>query len=705
MKKKLLHSETTFLHLFQFRYLHGVLCFLLVSTSFVMEAQVYSGTGGSIQDNGQFNYFNLSVSGLSPNNLDGTFGLEEVCIDLNHPVTQELYIYLQSPSGIMVELTAGSSSNGSNFTGTCFNNSASASVTLGTAPFSGTFRPVGYLGRVNNGQAGNGTWSLIVHDYLAFVNAGTVNSWSLKFGNNPAAAVSFSSSNLPLVTINTSGTAISDSKILVDMGITDNGVLQRNQVSDAWNNFNGKASIHERGHTSRSLEKKSYSLELRDPANADLSVSLLSMPSESDWDLIAPYQDKSLIRMPLTYDLFRKMGHYSSRNKTVELILNNEYQGVYSLVEKPKRDKNRVDISKLSATDNSFPAITGGYILKIDRSDAAGWYSLLQGNCPTNTHFYYQYVYPKDSDITVPQKNYIKTVLDSFETVMNSSYYSDPIKGYEKYIDVQSFIDFFIINELSKNVDAYRLSTFLYKDNVTKGGKIHMGPLWDYDIAWHNCDYGNAFSPMGWQYQIQDTTSPSPTWWGRLMADNNFVNKLYCRWQTLRQTTLNTNNLYTYIDSSVTALTESEPRNFTEWPVLGAYIFPNPQSQVGATYSSEVNDLKSWIWDRTAWMDANIIGSCQNIGISEKALTPIGIQTFPNPFRNNLTVTYNVPETANVKLEIVNVLGEQVQLLIDQTKNTGSYVESINTQQLSAGTYFLKLSVNEAVNYHKLLKL
>src|ERR1035437_3128559 len=352
------------------------------------------------------------------------------------------------------------------------------------------------------------------------------------------------------------------------------------------------------------------------------------MPRENDWILLAPYQDKSLMRIPITFDLYRRMGHYASRFKNVEMILNNEYQGVYALAEKLKRDSSRINVSKLTTTDNSFPNITGGYILEIDRSDAAGWPSLLSGDTPANTHFYYQYVYPKDSDITVPQQAYIKSYVDSFETAMASPTFANMITGYPNFIHVGSFIDFFIMNELSKNVDAYRLSTYMYKDNITKGGKLHIGPVWDYDIAWHNCDYNNAFDPTGWQYQLTDTVFPTPSWWKRFMQDTTFVNALYCRWNFLRQNILSIGSLYNYIDSSATALHESQQRNFIQWPVLGAHIYPNPQNQSGANYQGEVNDLKTWIVNRIGWMDGAIAGHCLT-GIEENNID-YNVTVYPN---------------------------------------------------------------------------
>lgn len=668
---------------------------ILFIISCCANSQVFTGSGGPIQNMGQETYFNLSVLGLSQAQLDNTFGVEEVCIQIIHPAVEELSVFLQSPSGTKVELTDGHSCKGANYTSTCLNASAATSITLATAPYAGTYKPTGFFGRFHNGQAGNGTWKLIIKDYLAFVNSGNLINWSIKFGTAPVPSMSFTSSDLPIVVINTNTQSISDFKILADMGIIYNGVGVRNYMTDPLNNYNGKARIRLRGHSSKNFAKKPYAVETSDAAGIDLPVSLLGMPEESEWALLAMYQDKSLLRIPLTYELSRQMGHYAARSKYVELVINNEYQGVYALVEKIKRDSCRVDISKLTPLENTSPGITGGYIFKIDRADEPGWTSLLAGDASNNAHFFYQYVYPSDSDITVPQKDYIKSFVDSFETTMSAPYFANPWIGYQKYIAGASFIDYFIINELSKNVDAYRLSTYLYKNNISKGGKLHIGPVWDYDLAWHNCNYGNTFDPNGWQYQVADLTYPTPVWWKQFMTDTTFTNSLYCRWTQLRQGALSDANIYSLVDGYALALNESQQRNFTQWPILGAYISPNPQNQAGATYQSEVNDLKTWLGSRLGWLDWAIQGHCPIIGIEENSFDKI-VSVYPNPsnglFNVQCLMANGDPLVMNdeaLTISIYNVLGENVftSLLNDQTLaiNLTSQPQGIYSWQIRSG--------------------
>lgn len=665
----------------------------------VLKAQVFSGPGGAILDNGQDTYFTQNISTLVPAQIDSTFGLEEVCINVTHPNVRELYITLKSPNGVIVELSAGSSVTGPDYLNTCFNNQSGNSITLGTSPYSGSFKPVGFLGRFNTGQNGNGNWTLIIHDGFPSSNAGVLVSWNLKFGTTPAHPVVFNSSNLPIVFINTSQ-PITEFTTSVTMGIVDNGV-NRNYITDPRNGYNGKAEIHIRGNTSKNYPKKSFAIETDDSFGNEMSVPILGMPAESDWALIASYADKTLLRNQLTYDLFRQMGHYSPRYRYVEVVIDSEYRGVYAMVEKPKRNSSRINIEKLEPTENSVPYMTGGYIIKIDRTDEPGWTSLLPGNSPAGAKFYYQYDYPKPLEITAQQKNYIQGYMNDFENLMNSATYNDPVNGYMKWIDVNSFIDLFIVNEVSKNVDGYKLSTYLVKESIIKGGKLSTGPVWDYDIAWHNCNYGYAFAADGWAYQLQTMDNPSPMWWYKFVQDPEFLNKLRCRWNELRQTILSLNYLNGYVDANANMINEAQERNFRQWPVIGAYIYPNPQTQAGANYTSETADLKSWFANRIAWLDANIGGECA-VGIKENVVFN-DLKIYPNPMQTSTTFSMKLERASDVSLCITDIAGKEVARYLNANEPMGDSKIVVARNQMSPGIYLYQLQVNNAIRSGKLV--
>jgi len=224
----------------------------------------------------------------------------------------------------------------------------------------------------------------------------------------------------------------------------------------------------------------------------------------------------------------------------------------------------------LTMADTSGDALTGGYIFKVDKqtsSSGAGWTSsFAPDTAPNGQTIYFQYDYPQDIYINQQQKNYIAAYVDSFETALAGPNFRDTSIGYHHYIDENSFIDYFLVNEMSKNVDGYRLSTFLYKDRHSKGGKITIGPVWDYDIAWGNADYYGGSVPTGWAYDFgavgYNDYWQVPFWWSRLMQDTAFQNKVRCRWEELKMTILSKQFLFNYCDSMALYLNESQARNF-----------------------------------------------------------------------------------------------------------------------------------------------
>jgi hypothetical protein len=449
--------------------------------------------------------------------------------------------------------------------------------------------------------------------------------WMLIFGilifntkDQAFPTTSFTDSNLPIIIINTGGQTIMDEpKVMVDMGVIYNGVGMTNHVTDAYNNYSGKITIEIRGSSSQSFPQKSYGFTTVLNSGQDFNTNLLGMPSEHDWILYAPYTDKTLVRNVLTYRLANEMGLYAPRTRFCELVIDNVYQGVYVLMEKIKRDDRRVNISKLTPQDITSDQLTGGYIVKIDKTTGnggAGWYSSYVS--PNNTNYpYFQYHYPESDDITPEQQHYIHTYFHHFEDTLNAPFYADPLQGYAKFINVNSFIDFLILNEISRNVDGYRLSSFFYKDRDSTGGKITAGPVWDFNLAWWNADYCEGYNTSGWAYQFPqycggDGFQP-PFWWDRLMQDDNFTNKLHCRWNYLRETILATSRLNNIVEGYADTLTSAQARHFTEWPILGTYVWPNP-APIASTFDGEITNLKQWILGRTTWLDNNIPGNCDN---------------------------------------------------------------------------------------------
>ncbi|NUM77355.1 CotH kinase family protein [candidate division KSB1 bacterium] len=520
---------------------------------------------------------------------------------------------------------------------------------------------------------------------------------------DPAALhkVNFTSSNLPIVVIDTHGQAIPDEpKIAADMGIIYNGPGVRNNLTDPFNHYNGKIAIEIRGSSSQQFPKKQYGFETKDAQGEDLDVSLLNMPEEADWILSASYSDKTLMRNVLAYKLANDMGRYASRTQFCEVVLNGDYHGVYMLMEKIKRDKNRVNISKMEPTDISGDALTGGYIIKIDKlegSDTDGWYSTFLPYPGAWQRIYYQYDTPKLEDLAPEQISYIKNFVFTFENLMTKPEYADPQNGYAQYIDIDSFVDYFILNEISRNVDGYRLSTFMHKDRDSKGGKLKMGPAWDYDLAFGNADYYNGAMLADWQvdFRVQSDGFQIPFWWQKLMQDSTFTSRVYARWRALRTNVLEISRVHAYLDSMAAYIDEAQKRNFERWPILGTYVWPN--AFIGQTYAEELNYLKEWLNLRMLWMEARIPGQPSSVD-ENNGFAPEDFmleQNYPNPFNPATTIAFYLPRSGRVSLKIIDVAGREVMTLADQFMKAGRHEATFEAQGIASGVYFYRLQMGD----------
>lgn len=658
----------------------------------ILSAQTFHGSGGNIPDDGNSIEFTIQVQNLQPPYINTTtFGLESVCINISHPWVSNLDISLIAPDGTKVLLTTGLGGDGDNYAVTCFNSNALNSIISGYAPFNGTYKPIGSLGLVNNFQNANGSWRLRILDTYAFADAGSLNNWNITFGNHPSPVFRPDSSELPIVIINSNGQHIPDEpKITAHMGIVDNGPGQINHRTDPFNAYNGFIGIELRGSSSQMFPKKPYGFETRDSSGNNLNVALLGMPSENDWMLIPNYTDKTLMRNSLTCDLARNMGYWAPRSRFCEVFVNNEYMGVYALMEKIKRDNDRVNITPLTPSDNSGDALTGGYMVKIDKMTGQGndgWTSAFPPPVNNNGQtIFFQYHYPDAQEITPQQKNYIQAYIDTFETVLSGSQFNHPVNGYYKYADLNSFVDYFIINELGKNVDGYRLSTFLYKNRNSEGGKLVMGPVWDYDLAYRNANYCGGDDHTGWAYEFGNQCGGDswqlPFWWDKLLTDTLFKNTLNCRWNALRTTLLDTTALFNYIDSVHSLINNAQTRNFQQWPILGLYIWPNPQP-IPTSYIGEIQALKKWFRNRLTWLDANMPGHCWNTAI-HSLTPPPDVIVFPNPAHNHITI--QCPPTLHPQsYEVLDMLG---RTLLQGTWPQGENLLQININNLSSNSYY-----------------
>jgi hypothetical protein len=376
--------------------------------------------------------------------------------------------------------------------------------------------------------------------------------------------------------------------------------------------FDGRAEVKRRGFSSLRYPKNSFTLKTRDDDGDKVKAEIYGLPADSDWVLYAPYVDKTMMRDVLGYELSNLMGRYAPRTRFVEAFVRrssrplsySDYQGVYVLTEKIKRSKDRVNVEKLTTNDLTEPNISGGYILKRDHGAMNGGRGGGGAPRPSNDgtgfitarglHLFY--VEPEEEELNDAQKKWVTRYFSDFERALYGGNFAHPKDGYAKYLDVDAFIDHFWLAEFTKNVDAFRYSAFLHKP---RGGKITMGPAWDWNLSFGNADYYDAYETSGWYYEnLRDTEI---SWIYRLRQDPEFMQRSIDRWAELRRGPFATDKVLARVDALRAQLQESQQRNYRKWNIINRSIRPN--YYVGPSFDAEVNWMKVWIKDRGAWLD------------------------------------------------------------------------------------------------------
>jgi len=443
-----------------------------------------------------------------------------------------------------------------------------------------------------------------------------------------SADLSGFSSNLPIVVVDSWGVNIDAASnpdnprpyrsvytVVIDQSESD-GQTRLDDDPD----FTGRGGMHVRGKSSSGFPKKQYSWETWNNEDEDKDVSLLGMPEESDWILQAPYSDKTLMRNALVYGASRQLnGNLGGvRTRYVEVFFNqgggsvssDDYRGVYVLMERIKRNKERVDVEKLNDLVTDPDLIGGGYIFKRDKPPyERPWTTAVEG-VPLDMD------YPKNPNEA--QFNYLTGYLNKMESVLKGGSFKDPDTGYAAYLEVPGFIDAHLFVETFKNIDGYRISTYFSK---RRDGKVQALPIWDYNLALGNASFLQADDPQGWYYT---RTSPRDYYWyDRMFEDAEFVLAYWDRFWDLRRGVFSTPHLMAEIERQKGELEGGNgapnalTRNFDEWDTLGEYVWPNPDGWGDrTTYQSEVEWMKDWLTDRLEWIET------QSRGISGFARPP-----------------------------------------------------------------------------------
>jgi len=497
--------------------------------------------------------------------------------------------------------------------------------------------------------------------------------------------VNFDTSYFPIVEVNTDafGLPYPHVKYVAKMGIINNKNGKVNHVTDSLNEYNGRINIEWRGSSSVDFPKRSFNIETEDDTGANLDVQLLGMPAENDWILSGPFADKSQIRNELEFIIGRKLGHYEPRTRFCELLINGDLMGLYELAEKIKRNINRVNIEKL---DNTSTDISGGYIVKYDK--------LNDGPDPN-----LQYVYPKTDEITYNQEEYINNFFSDFYSVLDKPEFLDPVLGYKKYIDPQSMIDYVIANEVSRNSDAYLYSTYLYKDNDARDGRIKYGPLWDYDIAFGTSEWQSGNLTAGWQFQVPTNERLMIH---KVVKDTSFSRQLAQRWFQVRKGFLSNESIMNTIDSLTNYIFDARVRNYLVWPVINKHIFGDDLF-VESSYDQDISRMKTWLTKRIAWIDGNI----------SKLITDVpditsgnnnNFSIYPNPFSGQFTVDMNIANSGAFNIELIDIFGKSIPISKNLKLQQGNFRLTINNQELSkisSGLYILTIRQNGMLVHHE----
>ena len=418
-----------------------------------------------------------------------------------------------------------------------------------------------------------------------------------------SSAQTFTDSNLPIVSITTDNNPntnlpldiLDDPKILATMKIIKRPDGTRNYLTDintpTFLNYNGRIGIEIRGSSSQTLPKKGYGLTtLKADNTSNNNVELLGMPSENDWVLNGIAFDPSLIRDYLSYNLSRQIGNYATRTAYCEVVINGEYKGLYILQEKIKAGTDRVNVLKIGTSDITSPNVTGGFITKADKTTGGDPIAWSMPSYTTTVDFIHEL--PKPAAVLPAQTAYIYDQFLQLASTSNANATS-VINGYPSVIDVPSFVDFMLINELASNADAYQFSTYFHKD---RNGKLRAGPIWDFNLT-----YGNDLFLWGYDrsktniWQFSNGDNEGAKFWTDLF--NNPLYKCYFakRWNQLTQTgqPLNYSSLVQFIDATLSYISEAKRREHQKWGTV-------------TNQDTEITNLKTFLSNRISWITTNL---------------------------------------------------------------------------------------------------
>ena len=409
-------------------------------------------------------------------------------------------------------------------------------------------------------------------------------------GEQTGAEVLYKPTNLPLVVIHVENA--------VEPYDKEHDLRMQTTIISADGNeiVTDSGTVRLRGNASMGFPKKPYRIKF------DKKRKVLDSPAKAKkWTLINNYGDKTLMRNILAFDLSHRVGlEYTPFCTPVDLMVNGEYKGCYQLCDQVEVGKNRVDIEEMDPTCTEGEELTGGYFIEVDAYayDEASYFYSNRSNPVTIKS-------PSDDEILSVQYNYIRDYFNTMEAALFKSDFTDPEKGYRKYLDLESFLKHFIVGEFSGNTDTY-WSTYMYKPRGDE--QFHVGPVWDFDLAYDN---DNRTYPINNLSDYIYATKGSYAGQMRsfvnriIKSDQAARTRLEEMWTELRSSgKFNVDTLLAVVDENATLLDESQRLNFMRWNIMSSYVHQNPK--VWGSYEKEVQNVRNYISKRIEWFDKKL---------------------------------------------------------------------------------------------------
>ena len=371
---------------------------------------------------------------------------------------------------------------------------------------------------------------------------------------------------LPIINLLTDGSVQIDSKEdYVEGDVSLDGRRDFESLSDL------SMKIRGRGNSTWFIHpKKPFQMKLSEKS------AFLGMPEDKKWLFLAEYSDKTMLRNTMAFELgYMSNLDWTPAGEFAEVYLNGEYNGTYNITQKVEASSNRVALGDT------------GYLLELDQLDRID---------PDDVYFESTVTEKFIINIKEPELNYgseefryIENLIAEFEGALFGANYQDENAGYKKYINLESFIDWYLISEITKNVDSRWYSSIYL--NVMPGEKIKMGPLWDFDLAFGNTDYADTQYYEGWWVRFNP-------WYERLFQDPAFTQMVKDRFIYFKD---NEDLIIQKIDEYAEKLKWAQAENNNKWQTIGAYVWPNPV--IYDTYQEEVDHLKNWYLARMEWLE------------------------------------------------------------------------------------------------------